>query len=274
MTHYKTTSLVSSQRNLRVLFIAIITFSATYSTGCRNTGNHKANNSLISSFGIPQVPDSLLRSIAQYQSWNSTAFQDWLPGDAGMVVLTRSGETSQIHIVKHPKAVPQRLTFFSDPVTFVSMCPDPTLHTLLFTRDSGGNENFQIFAMDLDTPRVVLLTDGRSSKNDGIVWSNAGNRFAFGTNKRNGKDLDIYINDIRRPGTTIPVLARGGSWAALDWSPDDCRLIVSRYMSRTAEFIFILNITTGACEPLHDTLHKVSQESAVWGPGGKGIFLT
>jgi hypothetical protein len=37
-----------------------------------------------------------------------------------------------------------------------------------------------------------MLTDGKS-RNKSICWSNKGDRFAFASNKKNGKDTNVYI---------------------------------------------------------------------------------
>jgi dipeptidyl aminopeptidase/acylaminoacyl peptidase len=225
--------------------------------------------------GIPPIPDAFCKRVARYQSWNFAAFADWTAKGAPMVVLSRSGQTNQIHIVKEKMAVPRQFSFLAEPVTSVFVCPDPARDVMLFTQDEGGDENFQIFLTGLDTCNPVLLTDGLRSQNDGIVWSNAGDRFAFQSNKRNGIDFDIYISDIRtaRP---VPsrVLARGGAWSCLDWSPDDKKLLVQKYRSRNESWIAILDIATGSILPLCDTTDTVSQESAVWAANGPGIFLT
>ena len=222
--------------------------------------------------GVPLVPDSIFRSMARYQSWNSAAFQDWTADGKSMVVITRSGQTNQVHIVDSKKAAPRQITSFSEPVTSVCVCPDPSRQEMLFEKDSGGNENFQIFSADLNAGQPRLLTGGdRSTQNTGAVWSNAGDRFAFASNKRNGIDFDIYISDMK---ASRLVLARPGSWSCLDWSPDDTKLLVERFRSRTESFIAVLDLKSGQCAPLSDTGDTVSEESAVWAQGGRGIFLT
>jgi Tol biopolymer transport system component/acetyl esterase/lipase len=222
--------------------------------------------------GVPQVPDSICRSMARYQSWNSCAFQDWTADGKSMVVITRSGQTNQVHIVDSKKAAPRQITSFSEPVTSACVCPNPSRQEMLFEKDSGGNENFQIFSADLNAGQPRLQTGGdRATQNTGALWSNAGDRFAFVSNKRNGIDFDIYISDLKAARL---VLARPGSWSCLDWSPDDTRLLVERFRSRTESFIAVLDLESGQCTPLSDTSDTVSEESAVWAQDGRGIFLT
>jgi dipeptidyl aminopeptidase/acylaminoacyl peptidase len=235
--------------------------------------NHALPPSSVTISGIPPIPTALRQSLTKYQNWDFAALQDWGPGGTGMVVVSRVKEINQIHFVADPGKAPRQLTFSSEPVTSVAVCPAPGNRTMLFTRDSGGNENFQIYAMRVDSPSPVRLTDG-TSQNDGIAWSNAGEHFAFQSNRRNGTDFDIYVSDACRPSEARPVVTRTGSWSVLDWSPDDSLLLVSHYLSRTASYLYILDPRSGRCEPLTDTTDTVSQELGAWGPLGAGIFLT
>jgi dipeptidyl aminopeptidase/acylaminoacyl peptidase len=251
-------------------FMAIVLLAALY-PGCSGNRADPARSGVFDATGIPMIPDSVCTSVARYRSWNYSAFADWSADGVSMVVLSRSGETGQIHFAGVNDDIPKQFSFFSEPVTSIAVCPDSGRHVMLFTRDSGGNENFQIFVTGLDTCRPRRLTAGGATQNDGMVWSNAGDCFAFESNCRNGIDFDIYISDMTR---ARPVLARGGAWSCLDWSPDDARLLVQKYHSRTGSWIGILDLKTGSVLPLGDTTDTVSQESAVWAAGGDGIFLT
>jgi dipeptidyl aminopeptidase/acylaminoacyl peptidase len=221
--------------------------------------------------GIPRIPDDFRKSVARYQNWNSTAFMDWTGDGRSMVAITRCGQTGQVCIVDTKNAPPRQITFGSEPVTSVSVCPDPSRRSMIFAKDSGGNEEFQLFAADLDGGRPRLMTDGHRSQNSGAVWSNAGGRFAFESNARNGVDFDIYISDTKMSRIA---LSRQGSWSCLDWSPDDARLLVERFRSRTESCIAVLDLKSGLLTPLSDTADTVSQECGVWAQGGRGIFLT
>ena len=254
-------------------FFTALLLAVLVTCGCQTIPGTAQNRSTVSSIGIPPIPEPVRRSVARYQNWRFASLQDWGPAGNGMVLLCRVTETNQVHVVSGPGSVMRQLTFFSEPVMSVSVCPDPRSRTILFTRDSGGNENFQIFAMNLDSLRPVRLTKG-DWQNDGMVWSNTGDRFAFHSNSRNGSDFDIYISDIRDHAEAVRVVSRGGSWSAHDWSPDDSLLLVSNYVSRTASYVYICNVKTGSLTPLFGTKDTVSQESAAWGPEGKGVFLT
>jgi dipeptidyl aminopeptidase/acylaminoacyl peptidase len=79
---------------------------------------------------------------------------------------------------------------------------------------------------------------------------------------------------MRNPADAKMILSRTGAWSALEWSPDDKRLLLSNYISRTASFLYVFDMTNGALTPIHDTLDTVSQEAGAWDSKGEGLFLT
>lgn len=226
----------------------------------------------LSASGIPEVPDSLRRALARYQEWRPASLVDWGP-DSGAVFIRRAGEIGQLFLSAGPGRAVKQLTFLPEPVIHASVCPDPGRKRLLFTQDLGGNEDFQIHCLDLASLKVTRLTRD-SAQNDNILWSNKGDRFAYASNRRNDRDFDLLLGDPDRPGADTLILARGGAWAAADWSPDDRLLLVSHYLSRTLSRLYILDLSDGRLEALADTAKAVSQELGAWGAGSRAVFFT
>lgn len=251
----------------------LIVIIALLDMRCTPSGQHQSNGSASEDASVPPIPDSLRQAMNAYQNSRSATLVDWGPGGRGMVILTRFAETNQIHFVAAPGAYRRQVTFLSESVISASVCPDSSQPCILFTQDSGGDENFQIYALRLDSMRISRITDGQG-QNEGVVWSNRGQRFVYVGNRRNGTDFDLCLSDTRHPERARLILTAGGAWSAHDWSPDDQRLLVSKYLSRTRSYLFILDPISGAMTALHDTTDTVSQESGAWGPGGEGVFLT
>ncbi len=90
----------------------------------------------------------------------------------------------------------------------------------LFTKDIGGGEWYQIHRFDVKSGDITLLTDGKSRNTLG-PWSNAGDRIVYGSTKRNGKDIDLYIMDPRKPQgeRMLAQLEHGEAWAAAGLVP-------------------------------------------------------
>ncbi len=140
---------------------------------------------------IPEIPDRIITRMLQYRNARSAHFLDWDPRGSGMLITTRFGDVNQLHSVTRPSGMRRQITFFSEPVFFGTFCPDTSKHGFLFTKDIGGNEQYQIFYYNLDNGVYTMLTDS-AAKYGAVVWSRKGDRFAFFSTKRNGKDWDVY----------------------------------------------------------------------------------
>ncbi|MFH1009409.1 MAG: alpha/beta fold hydrolase [Candidatus Latescibacterota bacterium] len=223
--------------------------------------------------GVPEIPQRIVDRMVQYQSARSAYLYDWDPTGKGMLISTRFAETSQLHYVQGPGGTRRQITFFPEPVGGAAMCPDSSSHGFLYTQDTGGGEFYQIFYFDLDNGDYTRLTDG-SSRNGGMRWSNRGDRFAYHSTKRNGRDWDLYLGDLDPEHAAQPILQEGGTWFAEDWSPGDTRLLVMKYVSINESYCYALDIASGELSEINPTEGKTQYGSAVWSRDGKGIFLT
>jgi len=222
---------------------------------------------------IPEIPQQLKDRIFQYQNTRSASFQDWLHNDAGILISTRFGETSQFHKIKIPGGSREQITFFTEPVSGATLCPDKNKNVFLFTKDVGGAEFYQIFSFDVDNGNFKMLTDGKSS-NGGVNWNNKGDKFSFFSTKRNGTDWDIYVADINNPENAEMVASEGGSWYAVDWAPDDKALILGKYVSANESYFYTLDLTSTKLTQVNPSLEKIAYGGAAYSKDGKGIYFT
>ena len=222
---------------------------------------------------IPDIPQSIKDWMFQYQSTRSATFQDWLHNNKGILISTRFGETIQIHIVEKPGGARKQITFFNEPIGSATVCPDKNKNLFLFSKDIGGSEFYQIYSIDINTGNFKMLTDGKSS-NGGAIWNNRGNKFSFFSTKRNGKDWDIYIYDFNNSDSVQMILSEGGSWIAVDWSPDDTKLLVRKSISANESYYYIFDLTLKKLTQINPTNETISYGSALFSKDGKGIFYS
>lgn len=221
---------------------------------------------------IPVIPESLVAKLGSYQNVRSALFCDWLPADKGMLIRTRFAEATQIHRVEIPKGMRRQLTFFNEPVGGGLVCPDPGAPYFLFGKDSAGDEQNQIYKFNYDRDSCELLTDG-VSRNDSYVWSNSGDRYAFSSTMRNGRDFDVWLGNLEGQKSFTLVTQQSGSWEPVDWSPDDRCLIVLRYVSANESYYYRLNITDKNLVPFNPVEQKIAYGKARWSRDGKGIYV-
>ena len=224
--------------------------------------------------GIPPIPDELVTRLTQYQNIRSAGFADWHPSRRAVLISTRFGETSQLHLVESPGGARRQLTFLRERTLGGDFCPQTEHNCLILRSDVGGAENYQIYRLDLADGRLHLLTDGKS-RNGGLLWNHAGTRLAYTSTKRTDRHFDIYLTDPQNPADEKLVLEVQGAWGPLDFSPDDSLLLLEQYISINQSYLHLLNLTDGSVETLTpETDEKVSYRDAQFSQDGKGIYLS
>jgi dipeptidyl aminopeptidase/acylaminoacyl peptidase len=122
----------------------------------------------------------------------------------------------------------------------------PGAAAIVYRSDVGGSEFFQFHRLDLKSGVSTLLTDG-TSRNENVVWSRKGDRFAYASTRRNRRDFDIYV---AAPSAEVAqhrlVLQAQGAFAPLDWSPDDRRLLVGEFLSIAERRLWIVDLSDGS----------------------------
>jgi dipeptidyl aminopeptidase/acylaminoacyl peptidase len=222
---------------------------------------------------MPEIPAAITERMDQYQNTRSAGFAGWLH-DGSILISTRFGETNQIHRVKQPMGARSQLTFFSEPAGNASVSPDPAKNGFIQLRDVGGNEFFQLYWFDLTSGESRLLTDGGRSRHTGASWSNRGDRFVYSSTRRDGRNYDIYIGDESSDYTSHLKLMEGqGFWVAMDWSPDDTRLLVGERISINESRIFILDIASGEMTQVNPSEERIGYGGAAFDHTGNGVYL-
>src|ERR1700719_1077476 len=175
--------------------------------------------------GIPKIPGSIAEAAGRYGEFRSADFISWHPTKREMLIETRFADTAQVHQVKFPAGARTQLTFFPDRIGGAEYQPGKG-DSFLFVKDVGGGEFFQLYRYDFATGDIALLTDGKS-RNTSPRWSYQGDRVAYGSTKRSGDDVDIWIVNASDP-TSARMVAQmeGGGWEVSDWSPDDKQLLL------------------------------------------------
>ena len=223
--------------------------------------------------GVPEIPDAVFERLRQYSNTRSASLEGWHPSGDGIIISTRFGETGQLHWVKTPGGARRQITFFDEPVRGATVSPDPATARLLFSKDVAGTENYQLYSFDFETRHHRMLTDGES-RNRGATWAHDGKRFAFMTNQRNGRDWDIHVADVRKPGQSTSVLQGEGLWGVGEWSPDDTKLLVGRYVSINESYPYLLDLETEKLTPFNSTDEKVFYGGFALAKDGKGVYFT
>ncbi len=222
---------------------------------------------------VPAVPESLLLRLEQYQNMRAAGFAGWDPQGRGILIRTRFGNSVQLHRVYEPGGRREQITFYDEPVSG-GFIPGQRDEAMLLSMSTGGDENYQIYLLDRAKYRTVQLTDGKSRNSLGPIRED-GSQVVISSNKRNGKDTDLYLADPRQPESMKMLMEVDGQfWYASDWTLDGQTLLLGRYVSATESYPALLDLDSGK----RTDLPRVTDEPAAYGPmafapDGKSIYI-
>src|SRR5215471_14975302 len=111
--------------------------------------------------GVPKIPEALAETAGRYAAFRSASLADWHPTRHEMLISTRFAETPQLHLVPIPGGARQQLTFFADSVSNGRFHPNFGDY-IVFSKDVGGGEWYQLNRDDVATAAITLLIDGKS----------------------------------------------------------------------------------------------------------------
>jgi prolyl oligopeptidase PreP (S9A serine peptidase family) len=138
-------------------------------------------------------------------------------------------------------------------VQFVSHAPDGRF--LFLGRDTGGDENTQLFRSLPDGASMVSLTPEPRVKTLFGALSEDGRQVAYAANSRSAGDFDVYV----RPaddGSARRVFEAAGHHEAIEFSPDGQRLLVTEERSNFDQDLLVVGLSTPAAAPLRLTPHE------------------
>lgn len=215
--------------------------------------------------GIPPVPMALVEKTRPYLEFRSGVFQGWNAKDRSALVLTRFGNTPQVHRVAAPLGMRQQLSFEADTIAGVTAARNRG-DVLVVQKDVGGSENWQLYT--LANGRLSLLTDGKS-RNELNAWSHDGRWLAYSSTRRTGSDSDLYVIDPRDPKSDRMVAAvKGGGWAVADFAPDGKSAVVLNYVSVNKSDPYWLDLATGKLTAIGDHKKTIAYGEAEFAPDG------
>jgi dipeptidyl aminopeptidase/acylaminoacyl peptidase len=221
---------------------------------------------------IPDAPAELTDLLDGYLSARQATPLGWSP-KGQLLISTRFGDVDQLHVVDQAAGARRQLTFLHEPITEAAFSPDANRASFFFLKDVGGNENAQLYYQRLGEPHPKLLTDGKSL-NGAALWSNSGREIAFFTTARDGVNYDI---DVVEPAAgTLPHLAVTGddaAWFPLDWSPDDRKLLVLKYVSIGEGYLYVVDLASGQKREVEPAAGKVGIAGAKFSRDGQAVYL-
>ncbi len=225
--------------------------------------------------GVPPIPASLAETAGRYAAYRAARIVDWHPTERSMLISTRFAETAQLHLVTTPAGERHQLTFFPDAVSSGRFHPDGGDY-IVFSKDTGGGEWYQLYRYDMVTGNITLLTDGKSRNLLG-PWSSKGDHIAYMSTRRTGKDTDLWVmNPVDPKSDHLLTQLAGGGWRPADWSPDDSKILLIEELSINESYLWLVDTKTGEKTAFidRDGTQKVSYGQGQFSKDGSGIYVT
>ncbi|MBA2304955.1 MAG: alpha/beta fold hydrolase [Acidobacteria bacterium] len=223
--------------------------------------------------GLPAIPEAVAAKLAPYGQFRRAQLLSWHPSRRAMLVSTTTGTVPQVHLVDAAGAVPKPLTSLAEGVGGAASYSPVGGDGFLYRKDTGSTETHQLWKSEPGAP-ATLLTDGKS-RNGIPVWSTTSGLIAFDSNRRNGKDRDLYVLDPKDPSTSRMLMEVTGSWFVAAWSPDDRSILAVEMLPGNDTALWRIDVATGKPTPLTPLGNKEASSiwsSAHYAPDGRSIF--
>lgn len=175
----------------------------------------------------------------------------------------------QLWIVDAAGGWPQQLTF-GEPVTFHAFSPNG--EWIAYGTDRGGNEREGFYLITPDGTRErELLAPSDAFRSFG-GFSPDGNRIAYATTGRTGRDFDIHVLDVASGEDRRVFTGEWGFFVAA-WRPDGGALLLSETRGEDGNDVHLLDLATGELDTLFAPEVSAGHSGFAWTPDGSGFYL-
>src|SRR5690242_2987649 len=194
--------------------------------------------------GVPPVPASLAAEVSPYSQiyglplagWDPTKREIWLKGLSSVTWISR---------VKSPGASPESSSIYIQSPGIYDVYFQPHYKYLAYTKDTEGNENFQLYLYEIDGGVSKQLSDGKS-RNTEPVWSNAGNQIVYSSSPLHADGVSLRMLNPFEPKTDRLLVQSSGSYLkAFAWSPDDKQVVFCDFLSNTTSTLSLIEVSSG-----------------------------
>lgn len=166
---------------------------------------------------------------------------------------------------------PRQITFFPDRVMSLHVCPAGRL--LCISADMSGTENAQLFLGDYEAVNVRDLSGDPDHIYQFGGWSKDGRTFSYSSNRRNGRDFDVYLYDV---DTDTHTLLHESPYTnhAHALTPDGRHVLMSRSHTNLNNDLYLIDAATGDLRELTPHAGEAHYGEMQFSQDGKTLFAT
>lgn len=218
------------------------------------------------------------QGIARYLNVGSASGTELSPD--GRALLFRTSVTGLPQLWSVPVAGgesgawPRQLTF-GNRVQFAQWSPDG--RWIAYGTDRAGNERTQFLLISPDGTQERALTPADLHFRVFGGWSPRGNRIAYSSAERDGRNFDIYVLDLASDGQPLAaprrVLEGAGNLNIVSWRPDGEAMVLSQGRGEADNDLFLLDLPSGRVDTLFVPERMSRYRDIQWLPDGSGFYL-
>jgi len=255
-----------------------MSFACALLLACNSLGAAEIERSIEGALQLENVPSIQAddaKAMRPYLEARSGVVYGWLPHGDGALIGTRFGDTQQLHSVRAPMGARTQLTFEQEPILSAIINHNTAAPAMIYARDTGGNEQFQLYSYNLLINETTLLTEGPGTRNESPAYAPDGFQFAYTRINANGQ-YQIRFGDTRESGKTRVVFTPAandarGTWYVHDVARGGEKLLLQNYASILDSNLVEFDVKTK--KRLAITAAKgVGAREARYAPDGKSVF--
>ncbi len=222
--------------------------------------------------GVSPAPAALTAAWERYAQAPENRLLGWLADDS-LLIARRDGRHVRAYRTGPAPATPEPLTFLEGDVGGAAAHPyDPQR---LAVRLLGTDGHARLYAQRVGEPSAQPLT-GPGAHDDAPLWAHDGRQLAFASDRRNGRDFDVYLIEAGSAAGPRLIIGGGGRWRVLDWALDDRALLLRREDGPHDERLFIASVADGSLRsvdaPRDDRPERARVPAARFTPDGRAIL--
>ena len=174
--------------------------------------------------------------------------------------------------VSKPGATPARLVTTTERTVLDKISSDGK--AALFRTDTGADENWSFYRVDLDGKNLVELTQGEKlNRGPAIFPDQGGDTFFFSARKMSEARSTIYSASAKTPGPAKALYTDELPAFLNDVDAKGATALVTQFPMRIENYLLRLDIATGKAEKLFPAEGKVSIFDAKFSPDGKTVYV-
>jgi dipeptidyl aminopeptidase/acylaminoacyl peptidase len=217
-----------------------------------------------------RIASLLVATLAQFLEMRIAMPTSFSPDGKTVLVLSNLTGTMQLYLVPREGGELERLTDYSEPTSGVYL---PSRDLILLQRDVGGNERLQLSLLDPQTRETTPFAEEPDFIHRYGGATRDGALAAYGCNKRNGVDFDVYVKPLDG-GDERMIFSLGGWCEPVGFSPDGAWVGVERLTEKSGDNDLYLAPVDGG-EPLHVSPHddEAVFGAPAWLPDGSAFYF-